>query len=295
MKVFVYCPAWQAVLQRSMSFIPSDITLQLRGERMPVACIDWESAHLYGDAWISHHRLRHRIFVERQEWDVPTCNGLEYDQFDTPAAKYILWLDGRNRARGVVRLIPTTRPYMVKTLWPQLLSDAPIEDPTVWEATRFGCDRDLSPDLRRQVIAELICACQEFGTAMGLRAYLGVMPLAIFKRVIEASGCPVRRLGAAIRVGCHSLAAASIEVSPAVLETVRARSGLAGTDLHKNWASAVSGLPIGPATPSSVQPAVHRHDGHCPAGPITHRRNSMRGGADDAPSWKPGAGRPEAV
>src|SRR5436190_10638472 len=61
-----------------------------RGSPMSTVCITWENAHLHGEAWISHHRLRYRIFVERQGWAVPTYNGLEYDEFDTPAARYIL-------------------------------------------------------------------------------------------------------------------------------------------------------------------------------------------------------------
>jgi acyl homoserine lactone synthase len=46
-----------------------------------------------------HHRLRYRLFIERQVWDVPTYNALEYDKFDTSAAKYLLWLDDSDAAR----------------------------------------------------------------------------------------------------------------------------------------------------------------------------------------------------
>src|SRR4029450_11532791 len=73
--------------------------------RMSVICVDWETAHLYGRAWISHHQLRYRVFAERRHWDVPSHNDLEYDQFDTPAAKYLVWLDAGGVARGVTRLI----------------------------------------------------------------------------------------------------------------------------------------------------------------------------------------------
>ena len=94
---------------------------------MPVVCLNWETAHLHGEAWIAHHRLRHRLFVERRGWDLPTHRGMEYDEFDTPAAWYLLWLDGQGETRGAVRLLPTTRPYMLQTLWPQLLRGVPPE------------------------------------------------------------------------------------------------------------------------------------------------------------------------
>ena len=90
-----------------------------------IDCVTWETAHLFGEAWISHHRLRHRLFVERQGWEGPTHNSLEYDQFDTPAAVYLLWRDEAGQARGVTRLIPTERPYMLKEIWPDMVDTLP--------------------------------------------------------------------------------------------------------------------------------------------------------------------------
>jgi acyl homoserine lactone synthase len=188
---------------------------------MSVVCISWETAHLHGEAWISHHRLRHRVFVDRLGWQVPSYRGLEYDQFDTPAATYILWLDGEGLARGAARLIPTTQPYMVKTLWPELIDgDVPQTD-QIWEATRFVCDRNLNSEMRRRIVAELICGCQEFGIARGISSYLGVMPVGIFRHVIAAAGCPVTLLGPPKRMGNHNIAAAYIDVSPKTLAVVQ--------------------------------------------------------------------------
>src|SRR3984893_12275140 len=147
---------------------------------MRTICVTWETAHCHGEAWISHHRLRYRMFVERQRWTVPNYKDLEYDEFDTPAATYILSLDQHQRARGAARLIPTTRPYMVESLWADLVNSELPHCNSVWEASRFGCDRDLDATTRRQVIAELILGCQEFGIANGIHKYLGVMPVRIF-------------------------------------------------------------------------------------------------------------------
>jgi len=193
---------------------------------MSVVCLDWETAHTHGEAWISHHRLRYRVFVERQGWKLPTYNGLEYDQFDTPAAKYLLWLDEDGLARGVTRLIPTTGAYMVKEVWPDLVDDLLPETDSIWEATRFGCDRDLEPAVRRRVVAEMICACQEFGIIHDIRSYLSVMPVRIFRQVIVAAGCPVEFLGPIRKIASHKTGAAYISVSPEVLATVRQRFGI---------------------------------------------------------------------
>jgi hypothetical protein len=47
------------------------------------------------------------------------------------------------------------------------------------------------------------------------------MPMAIFRHVIAAAGCPVTLLGPAKRMGHHDIAAAYIDVSPKTLLAVR--------------------------------------------------------------------------
>jgi N-acyl-L-homoserine lactone synthetase len=117
---------------------------------------------------------------------------------------------------------------MIKKLWPHLVHKPLPEGPSVWEATRFCCDRTLEPQLRRKAVAELICGCQEFGVANGVQKYLGVMPPWIFKHVIGAAGCPVTFLGPVSRVDGNEIVAAQIEVSSDVLTVVRAAAGITG-------------------------------------------------------------------
>lgn len=64
---------------------------------MTVVCLSWETAHLHGETWISHHRLRYRLFVERQGWDVPSYKGMEHDEFD-PSVGRRCGRDARCRA-----------------------------------------------------------------------------------------------------------------------------------------------------------------------------------------------------
>lgn len=207
---------------------------------MRTIALTWETAHRHGEAWISHHRLRYRMFVERQSWNVPSYRQLEYDQFDTPAATYILVVDDQNRTLGTTRLIPTTRPYMIETLWPDLVDSALPHDPSIWEASRFGCDRDLDAVNRREVVARLIQSCQEFGLLRGIERYLGVMPTWIFKHVIAAHGCPVTFLRSRQEPGGHKIEAAYIDVSPSALDNVRQHTGLKETLIEMNsWSEAV--------------------------------------------------------
>jgi N-acyl-L-homoserine lactone synthetase len=204
--------------------------------RMRTLAVTWETVHQYGEAWISHHRLRYRMFVERQKWTVPTYGQIEYDEFDTPAATYILTVDDQYRALGTARLIPTTRPYMVKSLWPNLIDTKVPHCDSIWEASRFGCDRDLDAASRRRVVAQLILGCQEFGIANGITHYLGVMPIQIFKHVIAANGCPVTPVGPTLRLHGHEIAAAYIDVSPTTLEAVRYHTGIRSAVLESKLA-----------------------------------------------------------
>lgn len=196
---------------------------------MPVISLNWETAHLHGDAWISHHRLRHRLFVERQGWDVPTVRDLEHDEFDTPAAQYLLWFDDDDDLRGVARLLPTTRPYMVQKLWPDLVTGELPNSDSIWEATRFGCDRSLGAKARRRVVAEILCAMQEFGLAQGIEHYLAVMSVRLMKRVVVDAGCPVELLGPERRLGRLPAAAAYLPVAGDVLAEMRRRAAIAGS------------------------------------------------------------------
>jgi N-acyl-L-homoserine lactone synthetase len=193
---------------------------------MRTVSVSWATVHQHGEAWISHHRLRYRMFVERQKWSVPSYKQIEYDEFDTPAATYILTVDEHDRTLGATRLIPTTRPYMVETLWPNLVNMELPHCDSIWEASRFGCDRDLDTASRRRVVAQLILGCQEFGIASGISRYLGVMPIQIFKYVIAANHCPVAQIGPTLRLSGHQIAAAYIDVSPSTLEAVRRHTGI---------------------------------------------------------------------
>jgi acyl homoserine lactone synthase len=199
-----------------------------------IVCLSWETAHLHGDAWISHHRLRHRLFVERQGWDVPSYKGMEHDEFDTPAAQYLLWMDDAGETRGVARLLPSTQPYMLEKLWPDLISGEPPHADSIWEATRFGCDQSLRLSTRRKAVAEILCAMQEFGVLHGIKRYLAVMPMRLLKCVVVKAGCPVEVLGPGRMVGRFPTVAAYLTVSADVLCELRQRAGLGGPVLRND-------------------------------------------------------------
>src|SRR5437764_515644 len=99
--------------------------------------INIENAHEYGSVLPQLHRLRYRQFKERQSYDVPVYNGMEYDQYDNLATVYLVLTDAHGVVRGCSRLNPTDRPYMLKDLWPHM-ADRPLPcSPLICEGTRI--------------------------------------------------------------------------------------------------------------------------------------------------------------
>lgn len=132
------------------------------------------TAHLFGDALASQARLRYRVFVARRSLDHLHYRGLEYDEFDTPSAVYLVWRDDEQVVRGLARLLPTTRPYMVQQYWPFLFaSGRPPVSSRIWEVTRVCVDKGWGGRKRLQIFPELMCGVQEFFRMHGIKAMIG--------------------------------------------------------------------------------------------------------------------------
>ncbi len=187
--------------------------------------LTWETAHLFGDAWISQHRLRYNIFVERQGWDIPSYNEMEYDRFDTPAAVYLLARDKSGLAGGITRLIPTTRPYMIKELWPELMPGTLPCSQLIWEGSRFGVNHALPKADRARISAEMVLGCLEYGISNNISQFIVLMPSFVISNVIGA-GCDYEWLCPPRKMGRYKIAIASIKVNQGVLIKARQRFGI---------------------------------------------------------------------
>jgi N-acyl-L-homoserine lactone synthetase len=134
-----------------------------------------KTAHQFGDALASQARLRYEVFVRQRALPHAHYDEMEYDEFDTPAAVYLVWRDEARIARGLVRLAPTTMPYMLATYWPYLCQRRALPaSPSVWEATRVCVDRTFPGRRRAAIMPELLCAVQEFCRYNGVEAVVGV-------------------------------------------------------------------------------------------------------------------------
>lgn len=195
-----------------------------------IDCVNIGNYHLFpGNLLASMHRLRHKAVIERQEWDVPTWEGMEYDQFDNPATTYFLWCDDHNEVRGCARLYPTDRPYMLSEVFPFLVTERtfPIHDQNIWEGSRICVDNSLPAHIRKRIIQELDLAYLEFALAHGIKEIIGVMLPAYWRSVYIACGWQPVWYGAVTTLANGDrVRAAGLPVSEAMLASVRKATGI---------------------------------------------------------------------
>jgi len=181
------------------------------------------NAYLLGDVISSMHRLRYQEFVERLGYDVPCHDSMEYDQYDTLAAIHFVWRDDSGVVRASLRISPTTKPYMIKDIWPYVVENMELPaSESVWEATRLCVDKDLSKDMHQSVHAQLLCALQEYALSNKISSYIGIAPPGLWKYTFIRYGWPIKFLGEAHKIEYkEKIRAGLMNVSESILDNIR--------------------------------------------------------------------------
>lgn len=164
---------------------------------------------------------RKTVFVDLLKWDVPVIEGrFELDQFDGEHAAYIIIADESGDHLGSARLLPTTRPHILGTLFPGLCEMAPLEGSDIFEITRFCLSRRQTATARLRTRNELVSALVWHALDAGIRTYTGVAEMAWLQQIL-AFGWDCRPLGIPARFDCGLIGALAIEITdetPSMLE-----------------------------------------------------------------------------
>jgi acyl homoserine lactone synthase len=173
-----------------------------------------------GDALAQY---RHEIFVKQLGWQLPMAdNCYERDQYDRDDTVYVVGRDEAGSICGCARLLPTTRPYLLKELFPFLLAqgmDAP-ESPEVWELSRFAASplaagqpegEPLSRAFRPMLASVVRCAAQ-----LGARQIIGVTYLSM-ERLFRRVGVHAHRAGQAQCIDGRMVVACWIDIDSQTL------------------------------------------------------------------------------
>lgn len=171
------------------------------------------------------HRDRKRVFVDRLGWDLPVEAGeREVDQFDTDQAVYLLALDRAGQHQGSIRLLPTTSPHLLSTVFPHLCERGVPQDEETWEITRL-CTSPAAADAlttRRQLMVAVI----EFALLYGVRRYSCMSHMQYLSQVL-AVGWDCEPLGLPQPDASGQMVGAIIiKITPETLSLVRSRAGL---------------------------------------------------------------------
>ncbi|MBX3562692.1 MAG: autoinducer synthase [Sphingomonas sp.] len=157
---------------------------------------------------------RKRVFVDLLKWDVPVLEGrFEVDRFDDEHAAYLIVACGDGGHAASARLLGTTRPHILDTLFPELCAAPPPRGDDVLEITRFCLDRGQSAAERLEARNILVSALVRYALEHSIATYTGVAEMGWLQQIL-AFGWRCRPLGLPRLVEGKLLGALRIDISP---------------------------------------------------------------------------------
>lgn len=151
--------------------------------------LSFENIHQHGELFANILRERRETVVARNSWALPGSLGQEYDQYDTPASRWLAVHDDAGQVMAGVRLTPTTSQcgvysYMLRDAQNGLLENmpkdllfdaAPVEG-GVWEVTRGFVSHKVPARGRHEVRERLVSQMLLTAKNEGVSKMLSLMP-----------------------------------------------------------------------------------------------------------------------
>ncbi|MDP9912470.1 N-acyl-L-homoserine lactone synthetase [Variovorax boronicumulans] len=162
-------------------------------------------------------RYRHEIFVEKLGWKLDTRGRLELDEFDRKDTIYLIARNPDGEIVGTSRLLPTHRPYLLASVFPQLLGDSPAPcSPDIWELSRFaageGARLGMGGDPHGWTLAlDMLSIAMRTVADKGGRRLICASPLGI-ERILRRAGLCAHRVAPPVLVEGQHLFACLIDV-----------------------------------------------------------------------------------
>ncbi len=173
---------------------------------MQTTTLSFENMHVHGELFANLLRARRQSFIVQNNWDLPEANGMEYDQYDTPASRWIAVHQFGEVLAGI-RLTPTTAKcgiytYMIRdaqrglldTIPQTLLYDPAPVAPHIWESSRVFVSRNVPANKRMRVQASLMSEMISAARTLGATQILGLVP-AVWSRWIARLGLDAEAAG----------------------------------------------------------------------------------------------------
>jgi acyl homoserine lactone synthase len=75
---------------------------------MQTTTLSFANMHNHGELFANMLRARRELFIVHNKWNLPEAMGMEYDQYDTPASRWVVVHDEDGKVLAGNRLTPTT-------------------------------------------------------------------------------------------------------------------------------------------------------------------------------------------
>ena len=155
---------------------------------MQTTTLSFANLHNHGELFANLFRARRQSFIVQNNWDLPEAMGMEYDQYDTPASRWVAVHEFGEILAGI-RLTPTTAlcgiySYMIRDAQMGLLDSipqdllyeqAPVAE-HIWESSRVFVAHATPMKIRRRVHAFLITEMTRTARELGATQVLGLIP-----------------------------------------------------------------------------------------------------------------------
>lgn len=174
---------------------------------MQTTTLSFANLHNHGELFANMLRARRELFIVHNKWNLPEALGMEYDQYDTPASRWVVVHDDEGRVLAGNRLTPTTAKcgiysYMIRDAQRGLLDtipasllyeEAPVAD-CIWESSRLFVSHDVPAAIRRRVHAQLISQLGETVRSLGATHCLTLLA-ATWPRWADRVGVKMKAMG----------------------------------------------------------------------------------------------------
>lgn len=143
---------------------------------------------------------------------------MELDEFDGPNAVYVCSHDDDGQVSGVARLLPTTAPYLMEKVFPQLWGGKRLpRDPEIWELSRFAAvsftpNGSITHQASAVHASALLHKVMRAGSMLGARVLVTVSPVGM-ERLLRKNGFQAVRAGQPLLQKSGYLVALEVQVN----------------------------------------------------------------------------------
>lgn len=195
------------------------------GNLMLTTTLSFQNMHQHGDLFVNLLRARRKSFILRNNWRLPEAEGMEFDQYDTPASRWIA-VHEQGEVLAGVRLTPTTArvgmyTYMIRDAQRGMLDSIPSDlldfeapvDPKIWEASRIFVSNSVPARLRKKVQGDLMYEMIRTARGLGAQKIIAFGP-AVWPRWIGRLGLKAQPAGPVMELDGVKVQVAVMDLDP---------------------------------------------------------------------------------